>query len=153
MVRRDRSLLASLLKFIHLFPALLFLALAQGWADGLAKLKIGKYELIAEVAVTNQEQATGLMNRPSLGPDQGMLFIFDHPKEASFWMRNTSIPLDLAYLDEKGEILEILPLVPFEEKPVNSKSNKVAYALEVNRDWFSSRSLKAGQKIEGLPVK
>lgn len=91
------------------------------------------------------------MNRSALGADQGMLFIFDEPRGASFWMHNTSIPLDLAYLDQQGEILEILPLVPFEEKPVKSKSNKVAYALETNRDWFASRGLKAGTKIEGLP--
>jgi len=108
---------------------------------------------MVELAVSDQEQETGLMNRTSLGSDQGMLFIFDRPKEASFWMHNTSIPLDLAYLDEKGEILEILPLVPFEEKPVNSKSTMVAYALEVNRDWFSSRGLKAGTKVQGLPTK
>jgi len=114
---------------------------------------IGSHELIVELAVSDHEQETGLMNRASLGSDQGMLFVFDQPKEASFWMHNTSIPLDLAYLDEKGEILEILPLVPFEERPVNSKSSKVAYALEVNRDWFSSRGLKAGAKVQGLPSK
>ncbi|NBS13685.1 MAG: DUF192 domain-containing protein [Verrucomicrobia bacterium] len=131
---------------------LLSLTLASGWAEGLAKLKIGSHELIVELAISDQEQAKGLMNRTFLGSDQGMLFVFDHPKEASFWMHNTSLPLDLAYLDEKGEILEILPLVPFEEKPVNSKSNKVAYALEVNRDWFSSRSLKPGTKVQGLPT-
>jgi len=139
------------LKVIRLLPVL-FLPLACVWADGLAKLKIGSHELIVELAITDQEQMTGLMNRGSLGTDQGMLFVFDHPKEASFWMHNTSIPLDLAYLDEKGEILEILPLIPFEEKPVNSKSNKVAYALEVNRDWFSSRGLKTGTKVQGLPT-
>jgi len=131
----------------------LILTLSGAWAEGLAKLKIGSHELMVELAVSDQEQETGLMNRTSLGSDQGMLFIFDRPKEASFWMHNTSIPLDLAYLDEKGEILEILPLVPFEEKPVNSKSTMVAYALEVNRDWFSSRGLKAGTKVQGLPTK
>ena len=138
---------------IRLGFVLLLLALSQGWSEGLAKLKIGSHELIVEVAVSDQEQETGLMNRASLGADQGMLFVFDEPKEASFWMHNTSIPLDLAYLDSHGEILEILPLVPFEEKPVKSKSNKVAYALETNRDWFSSRGLKAGAKIEGLPTR
>ena len=129
------------------------MGLAHGWAEGFAKLKIGNHDLLVELAVSDLEQEKGLMNRDSLGTDQGMLFVFDQPKEASFWMHNTSIPLDLAYLDEKGEILEILPLVPFEENPVNSKSKKVAYALEVNRDWFSSRSLKAGTKVQGLPTK
>jgi len=152
MVGRDRPLPSPLLKILRLLPVL-FLTLAYGWAEGLAKLKIGSHELIVELAISDQEQETGLMNRTSLGSDRGMLFVFDHPRHASFWMHNTSIPLDLAFLDEQGEILEILPLVPFEEKSVNSKSDKVAYALEVNRDWFSSRSLKAGTKVLGLPTK
>ena len=140
------------MKFSSFLPVL-FLTVAGAWADGLAKLKIGSHELIVELAISDQEQETGLMNRTTLGSDRGMLFVFDHPRHASFWMHNTSIPLDLAYLDEKGEILEILPLLPFEEKSVNSKSDKVAYALEVNRDWFSSRGLKAGQKVQGIPSK
>ena len=140
------------MKFSSFLPVL-FLTVAGAWADGLAKLKIGSHELIVELAISDQEQETGLMNRTTLGSDRGMLFVFDHPRHASFWMHNTAIPLDLAYLDEKGEILEILPLVPFEEKSVNSKSDKVAYALEVNRDWFSSRGLKAGQKVQGIPSK
>jgi hypothetical protein len=140
------------LKFSRFLPVL-FLTVAGAWADGLAKLKIGSHELIVELAISDQEQETGLMDRTTLGSDRGMLFVFDHPRHASFWMHNTSIPLDLAYLDEKGEILEILPLIPFEEKSVNSKSDNVAYALEVNRDWFSSRGLKAGQKVQGIPSK
>jgi uncharacterized membrane protein (UPF0127 family) len=97
------------------------------------------------------EQMTGLMNRKALEPDHGMLFIFPFPKQATFWMHNTSIPLDLVFLNTDGVILEILPLVPFEEKRVASKSDQVAYALEVNRDWFASRRLKPGLKISGLP--
>ena len=140
------------MKLSHVLLALI-LTLSRSWAEGLAKLKIGSHDLMVELAVSDQEQMNGLMNRDSLGADQGMLFIFDVPREASFWMHNTSIPLDLAYLDEKGEILEILPLVPFEEKAVKSKSNKVAFALETNRDWFASRGLKPGTKVQGLPTK
>jgi uncharacterized membrane protein (UPF0127 family) len=66
-------------------------------------------------------------------------------------MHNTSIPLDLAFLDADGVILEIIPLVPFDEKPVLSKSSKVSYALEVSRDWFASHNLKAGLKVSGIP--
>lgn len=120
-------------------------------AGGEARLKIGDHKLTVEIAETPGEQALGLMNRDFLPADRGMVFVFDEPKKASFWMRNTSIPLDIAFLDASGVILEIHPLVPFEETPVESRSDKVAYAIETNRDWFASRSLKAGHKVQGLP--
>lgn len=120
-------------------------------ADAEVRLKIGDHKLIVEFAATPGDQALGLMNRDSLPADRGMVFLFDEPKKASFWMRNTSIPLDVAFLDASGVILEIHPLVPFEETPVESKSDKVAYAIETNRDWFASRGLKPGLKVEGLP--
>lgn len=120
-------------------------------AGGEAKLRLGEHKLTVEIAETAGEQGLGLMNRESLPNDRGMLFVFAAPKKASFWMRNTSIPLDLAFLDSTGVIQEIIPLVPFEESPVQSKSDQVAYALEVNRDWFASRNLKPGLKVQGLP--
>lgn len=128
-----------------------WLSLAGAVAGGEAKLEIGGQRLIVELAVYPEEQMTGLMNRNSLDSDRGMLFVFSTPKQASFWMHNTSIPLDLAFLDADGVILEIIPLVPFEEKRVMSQSSKVSYALEVARDWFASRGMRAGLKVKGLP--
>jgi uncharacterized membrane protein (UPF0127 family) len=135
--------------------AVLALALAV-WtvgcsAGGEAKLKIGDHKLTVEVADSPGKQVMGLMNREFLPPDRGMIFVFEEPKQAFFWMKNTSIPLDVAFLDSEGVILEILPLVPFEETRVASKSDKVAYAIETNRDWFASRGLKPGVKVQGLP--
>jgi len=130
---------------------LLVLALCHLEAGGLANLKVEGHSIVAEVALSPAEQMNGLMNREALELNHGMLFVFSQPKKASFWMHNTSIPLDLAFLSADGVILEIHPLVPFEETPVASKSDQVAYALEVNRDWFSSRGLKPGQKVKGLP--
>ena len=130
---------------------LLVFSLCPLEAGGLAKLKVEGHSIVAEVALNPTEQMNGLMNRESLELNHGMLFVFPHPKKASFWMHNTSIPLDLAFLNADGVILEILPLVPFEEARVISKSDHVAYALEVNRDWFSSRGLKPGLKVKGLP--
>ena len=139
------------MNLLPLIPLILGLALASLHAAGEAKLHIGDYTLTVELAVNPTEQMTGLMNRESLKSNHGMLFVFPEPKQASFWMHNTSIPLDLAFLDEDGVILEIIPLVPFEEKPVLSKSSKVSYALEVSRDWFASRNLKAGLIVSGIP--
>jgi len=135
--------------------ALLALLLAF-WTSGCsagdeAKLKIGDHKLTVEVADAPGEQVMGLMNRDSLPADRGMIFVFEEPKKAFFWMKNTSIPLDVAFLDSEGVILEILPLVPFEETRVASKSDQVAYAIETNRDWFASRGLKPGVKVQGLP--
>lgn len=137
-----------------LFRALLLvfsIACGELWAGGEAKLKIGDHSLTVELAESPNEQMTGLMNRESLESNHGMLFIFPSPKQATFWMHNTLIPLDLVFLNTDGVILEILPLVPFEEKRVASKSDQVAYALEVSRDWFASRGLKPGLKVSGLP--
>jgi len=120
-------------------------------AGGEAKLRIGDHKLTVEVADSPGEQVMGLMNREFLPADRGMIFVFEEPKQAFFWMKNTSIPLDVAFLDSEGMILEILPLVPFEETRVASKSDKVAYAIETNRDWFASRGLKPGVKVHGLP--
>lgn len=135
--------------------AVLTLALAV-WtigcsAGGEARLKIGDHQLSVEVAESPGEQALGLMNRDFLPADRGMIFVLEEPKRASFWMKNTSIPLDIAFLDASGVILEIYPLVPFEETPVVSRSDQVAYAIETNRDWFASRGLKPGIKVQGLP--
>ena len=131
----------------------LFLVIGTGGcsAGGEAQIKIGVHKLTVEVADTPGEQVMGLMNRDFLPADRGMIFVFEEPKKAFFWMKNTSIPLDVAFLDSEGVILEILPLVPFEETRVASKSDQVAYAIETNRDWFASRGLKPGLKVQGLP--
>ena len=139
------------MNFARLLGFTYWLTLAGAWAGGEAKLEIGDQRLTVEIALRPEEQMTGLMNRDALDSDRGMLFVFPAPKQASFWMHNTSIPLDLAFLDANGVILEIIPLVPFEEKRVQSQSSKVSYALEVTRDWFASRGLKAGIKVKGLP--
>ena len=133
------------------FLLILSFACDELWAGGEAKLKIGDHSLTVELAESPNEQMTGLMNRESLESNHGMLFIFPFPKQATFWMHNTSIPLDLAFISSEEVILEILPLVPFEEKRVASKSDQVAYAIEVSRDWFASRGLKPGLKVSGLP--
>lgn len=108
-------------------------------------------ELRAEVAATAEQQAMGLMFRRDMARDAGMLFLFDPPRQASFWMKNTYLPLDIAYIHEGGRILEIHTMVPHDESPVRSRSREVAYALEVNRGWFAENNIRPGDRVEGLP--
>jgi len=119
----------------------------------IVELKILNASLNAEVADTPQTSENGLMFRDSLPEDRGMLFVFEQPKRASFWMRNTRIPLSIAFVDSKGKILEIESMKPLDETVVPSVSDQVAYALEVNQGWFGRHGIAAGAKIDGIPRK
>ncbi|MBV8641430.1 MAG: DUF192 domain-containing protein, partial [Verrucomicrobia bacterium] len=107
----------------------------------------------AEVADSPQASENGLMFRDSLAEDHGMLFVFERPKTASFWMRNTKIPLSIAYIDSMGKILEIKSLKPLDETAVPSGSDRVAFALEVNQGWFGRHGISPGAQIDGMPRK
>jgi uncharacterized membrane protein (UPF0127 family) len=119
----------------------------------IAELKISNVPLAAEIADTPQASENGLMFRDSLSENRGMLFIFEQPRKASFWMRNTKIPLSIAYIDSAGSILEIKSMKPLDENVVPSSSDRVAYALEVNQGWFKRHGISPGAKIEGIPRK
>jgi uncharacterized protein len=117
----------------------------------VVQLKIADSSLFAEIADTPQTSANGLMYRDSLPEDHGMLFVFEKPKTVSFWMRNTKIPLSIAYIDSAGKILEIESLKPLDETPVASASGQVAFALEVNEGWFKRNGVSPGATISGIP--
>jgi uncharacterized membrane protein (UPF0127 family) len=118
-----------------------------------ADLKISNVPLTAEIADTRQASENGLMFRDSLPEGSGMLFVFDSPRKASFWMRNTKIPLSIAFIDSAGNILEIKSMYPLDETLVPSRSDQVAYALEVNQGWFDRHRISTGAKIDGIPRK
>lgn len=101
-----------------------------------------------EVADTPELSARGLMHRKSLRPDHGMIFFFDPPRRVSFWMKNTLIPLSVAFLDESGVILEILPLQPLSERIVFSSSDRVRYAIEMEQGWFDLKGIRVGDKVD-----
>jgi uncharacterized protein len=104
-----------------------------------------KVEVRVEVADDPFEQARGLMHRKSLGEDRGMLFVFPGEEERSFWMRDTLIPLSIAYIDSKGRITDILDMKPLDDKPPHYVSSEpVQYALEVNQGFFEARGVKIG---------
>lgn len=142
--------------FLTLLLASCLLLPSTTWSQAQPKqpaipLKIGKETVRAEVVFTPSAMQRGLMFREELGPNEGMLFVYAQPQPVSFWMKNTSLPLSIAYIDAEGVIVEIHRLEPFNETPVESTSKQIRFALEMTRDWFESRGFKPGTKIEGLP--
>lgn len=111
-------------------------------------LKVGSVSVLAEVAQAPRELAQGLMFRNRLSDNSGMIFCLLTEERASFWMKNVTLPLSVAYLDRKGVILEILDMKPFNENPMWSQSDKVYYALEMNQGWFKLNQVKAGDRVE-----
>ena len=102
--------------------------------------------LNVEIPSTPESFSAGLMFRESLDRDSGMLFVFDEVGEKSFHMRNTTIPLDIAFINEEGIIESIKELKPLDETYVYSDA-EVLYALEVNRGWFEENNIKVGDSI------
>jgi uncharacterized membrane protein (UPF0127 family) len=115
------------------------------------ELRVGGKKITAEVADEEQERATGLMFRETLGAHSGMLFVMPQPGPAGFWMKNTKVPLTIAYVDTRGVILELHDLEPHNENPVPSRFCTIAYALEMPRGWFTKNNIWPGERIEGLP--
>ena len=115
----------------------------------LVELTIGKAKLKAEVAADNNTRTVGLMNRFSLQPDHGMLFVFAQSQPLAFWMKNTYVPLSIAYIDAQGVILNILDMKPHDES-THPSAGAAIYALEMKQGWFKDRGIVAGNRVEGL---
>jgi hypothetical protein len=116
----------------------------------VARLAIGSHALTAEVAATEEHRRIGLMYRFSIPPDQGMLFVHDAPRPLSFWMRNTSIPLSIAFIDANGTIINVEDMAPHDERLTWSAAPAL-YALEMRKGWFAQRGIGPGAQVKGLP--
>lgn len=101
-----------------------------------------------QVAVLPAELERGLMGRRDLGADEGMVFVFDSPQKLSFWMHDTPIPLDIGFFSPEGELAEIYPLYPFDERAAASRGSRLQLALEMNQGWFGRRGIKAGARLD-----
>jgi uncharacterized membrane protein (UPF0127 family) len=106
----------------------------------------GIVEIKAEIARTEDERNNGLMFRRKLADGEGMLFIFDRDQQLSFWMKNTLIPLSIAYIASDGRIIDIKDMQPLDLNSVQS-SRSVRYALEVPQGWFGRTGIKAGDIV------
>ena len=115
------------------------------------RLQVGNIFFQAEVADEETERSTGLMFRKTLAPDAGMLFVMPQTGPVGFWMKNTGVPLTIAYLDASGRILELHDLVPYNEKIVSSHFPYIAYALEMPQGWFTKNNIWPGERLIGLP--
>jgi uncharacterized protein len=88
------------------------------------------------------------MERRSLGPDEGMLFVYAAPTQMNFWMRNTPLPLDIGFFSRSGELKEIYHMLPYDESGTRSRSDALQFALEMNQGWFRAGGVKPGDRLD-----
>ncbi len=113
------------------------------------QLTAGMHVVRAEVADSFGTRMQGLMLRPSMAANDGMLFVFDESTKHCMWMKNTLIPLAVAFIDEAGTIVTILEMKPHDETS-RCATQPARYALEMNKGWFAQRGIKPGAKLGGL---
>ncbi len=145
-------------------PALILVALCQfcpSWSAARTPpqeilptitLRIGTVAIEAEVADEIDERTIGLMGREQLAEGKGMLFVFRDPQAMNFWMRDTLVPLSIAYINAAGVIREIHELKPLDETAAQSAFRDLVYALEVPQGWFQRNKILPGDRILGLPA-
>ncbi len=117
-------------------------------SDTLYDLPIADKVLKAKIMITDSEKARGLMFLKSIPENFGMVFVYNSPQKASFWMKNTEIPLDLAFFDKEGILTEVKPLYPHNLNSVQSSRSDIYYCIETNSGWFEKNNIQAGAKLD-----
>ena len=135
------------MRFLLLFLFLVAPAAAQELP--VVELRAGMHLIRAEVAADYSTRGRGLMFRKSLAPNGGMLFIFDGAAIHCMWMKNTYIPLSVAFVDAQGAIINIADMRPHSEQS-HCAARPALYALEMTQGWFAERGVKPGTKLGGL---
>lgn len=125
------------------------LCLAQSGSLSSLELFVGMHRIEAEVAATQKERMSGLMQRKIMPMHKGMLFVFPTPARHCMWMRNTYLPLSVAFLDEQGRIINIEDMQP-QTDDSHCAARSAVYALEMNLGWFRERGIGAGFAIAGV---
>ncbi len=108
---------------------------------------LGDTALEAQLAIEPEEMRRGLMRRREMDWNRGMLFVYDRPRQMTFWMRNTYIPLDIGFFKPNGVLHEVYPMYPHVETPVRSRSESIQFALEMNQGWFAKNGLRPGAQL------
>jgi uncharacterized membrane protein (UPF0127 family) len=128
------------------------LASAQDGPQKLAQVRLnaGIHNINAELASTPQQREIGLMFRTAMPANDGMLFAFEQPGQQCFWMRNTLIPLSVAFLGDDGSVVNIDDMKP-QTLDSHCSAKPVRFVLEMNEGWFAKRGIKAGSRLRGGP--
>lgn len=125
-----------------------FATQACGELPNTSQIKINHYPVTVELAVREEEKTCGLSFRDSLSKDHGMLFVYAKDRMMTFWMKDTHIPLSIAFLDGKGVILNILEMEPMDRMARYRSVEPARYALEMSANWFVEHHITAGDRIE-----
>lgn len=115
-------------------------------------LSAASHRIEAQVARSEAERERGLMHRTRLPDNEGMLFVYDQPSQLCFWMKNTPLPLSVAFLADDGTVINIDEMEP-ETRDSHCAAQPVRYVLEMNRGWFADRGIRAGDSLEGEPFR
>lgn len=139
------------MKILRLATLLLGLAGSLAALAQMPRLELtaGFHRIEAEVAATPPDRIQGLMQRTRLGPNQGMLFIFPQAQRHCMWMKNTLLPLSVAFLDDAGRIINIRDMQPQTENN-HCADAPARFALEMNQGWFAAKGIQPGMSIGGL---
>ena len=140
MFKHDRTLAA-----LCLITALISsnLSWAKTHKPLTCEFNLAQQSITLEIANQPHTRQKGLMHRTSLPRNHGMLFVFEKPGQASFWMKNTLIPLSIGYFDKNWQLLELYDMQPHDLSAVRSQSNQIKYALEMNQGWFQQHQITA----------
>jgi hypothetical protein len=142
-------------KLLALAAALLAsCAFAQEPQTNLPRVKLtaGMHIIDAQVAAAPDERMTGLMYRKEMPQNEGMLFVFEAPSQQCFWMKNTLLPLSIAFVAGDGTIVNIDEMQP-QTLESHCSARPVRYVLEMNKGWFARKGIKAGARLEGPPFR
>ena len=125
---------------------------AQDGAQKLASIRLaaGMHVIQAELAQTPDERSTGLMFRPTMATNDGMLFAFEQAGQQCFWMKNTLLPLSAAFIADDGSVVNIEDMKP-RSLDSHCSARPVRFVLEMNQGWFARRGIKAGSRLQGAP--
>lgn len=142
--------------FYFLLACLIAFAIPHGKVNArteqlpVQELVVDSHRIRAEIAATPKTRNQGLMHRESLPQDTGMLFVFEEAGQPCFWMKNTVVPLSIAFIDPSGYIVNIADMEPLDLSS-HCPAAPILYALEMEQGWFGSKEIRAGARVEHLP--